>query len=80
MGRLTITLRETTHAALRREAARRNCSMASIVEESLQLRRILPCKSAQEVVAEARRSAGLSATEADAIALEETARYRTRRR
>ena len=80
VGRLTIELAETTHSALRQEAARRNRSIASIVEESLRMRGIPQAKSVQSIVAKARAQAGLDAAEADAIALEETARYRMGRR
>ena len=80
MGRLTIELADTTHSALRQEAERRNRSMASIVEESLHMRGIPQGKSVHGIVAKARAHAGLGAAEADAIALEETARYRMGRR
>lgn len=72
MVRLTISLAERTHRALKEAAARQNRSMAAIIEESLRLRGIQPVESAQELVARARQSAGLDAEEAMELALEET--------
>ena len=72
MVRLTISLAERTHRALKEAAARQNRSMAAIIEESLRLRGIQPVESAQALVARARRTAGLDAEKAVALALEET--------
>lgn len=79
MARLTISLAERTHRALKEAAARQNRSMAAIIEESLQLRGIQPVETAQELVAKARRNAGLDAEEAMAMALEETGNFRAGR-
>jgi len=79
MARLTISLAERTHRALKEAAARQNRSMAAIIEESLQLRGIQPVETAQELVAKARRNAGLDAEEAMALALEETGNFRAGR-
>ena len=76
MVRLTISLAERTHRALKEAAARQNRSMAAIIEESLRLRGIQPVDSARELVARARRTAGLDAEEAMALASEETRNYR----
>ena len=76
MPRLTITLPERTHRALKEAAARQNRSMASIVEESLELRGIQPCETAVEIVARAQANAGLTDYEAMATAIEETRRHR----
>ena len=54
MVRLTISLADRTHRALKEAAARQNRSMASIIEESLTLRGIQPLDSAREIVAKAR--------------------------
>jgi len=79
MARLTISLAERTHRALKEAAARQNRSMAAIIEESLQLRGIQPVETAQELVAKARRNAGLDAEEAMTLALEETGNFRAGR-
>lgn len=79
MVRLTISLAERTHRALKETAARQNRSMAAIIEESLRLRGIQPVESAKELVARARRTAGLDAEEAMAVALEETGNSRAGR-
>lgn len=76
MPRLTITLTDRTHRALKEAAARQGRSMGSLIEESLELRGILPSDAALEIVARARSSAGLSNEEAMAIAVRETRHYR----
>ena len=76
MPRLTISLADRTHRALKEAAARQNRSMASIIEESLELRGILPCETAREIVARARSNAVLDADDAMALAVEETRRFR----
>jgi plasmid stability protein len=76
MPRLTISLTDRTHRALKEAAARHGRSMGSLIEESLELRGILPSDTAQEIVARARSSAGLSNEEAMTIAVRETRHYR----
>jgi len=76
MPRLTISLTDRTHRALKEAAARQGRSMGSLIEESLELRGILPTDSAQEIVARARSSAGLNDEEAMAIAVRETRLHR----
>ena len=76
MPRLTITLAERTHRALKEAAARQNRSMGAIVEESLVLRGIQPIDSARQIVARARAKSGLNADDAMAVAVEETRRFR----
>lgn len=72
MIRLTISLAERTHRALKEAAARQNRSMASIIEESLELRGIQPYDNASEIVARARAKSGMDADRAMALAVEET--------
>ena len=79
MARLTISLADRTHRALREAAARQNRSMASIIEESLELRGIRPYDTAKEIVAKARTNSGLDADDAMALAVEETRRFRVGR-
>lgn len=76
MPRLTISLTDRTHRALKEAAARQGRSMGSLIEESLELRGILPSDAALEIVARARSSAGLSNEDAMAIAVRETRHYR----
>ena len=79
MPRLTITFAERTHRALKATAARQNRSMASIIEESLELRGIQPYEASIEIVARAQANAGLTDDEAMATAIEETRRNRETR-
>ena len=77
MSRLTISLADRTHRALKEAAARQNRSMGSIIEESLELRGIRPpCDTAKEVVAKARAKSGLNADDAMVLAVKETRRFR----
>lgn len=76
MGRLTITLASGTHRALKEAAARQNRSMASIIEESLELRGIQPSDTVRQIVANARARSPLDSAKAMTLALEETRRFR----
>ena len=76
MGRLTITLASDTHRALKEAAARQNRSMASIIEESLELRGIQPSDTVRALVANARARSGLDSGQAMTLAVEETRRFR----
>lgn len=72
MGRLTISLDDKMHQALKETAARQRRSIASIIEESLIYRGIRARTDARDLVARARRHAGLADDEALTIAVEET--------
>ncbi len=76
MPRLTISLTDSIHRALREAAARQNRSMGSIIEESLELGGIRPYDTVREIVAKARAKSGLSADDAMVLAVEETRRLR----
>lgn len=78
MPRLTISLADRTHRALKEAAARQNRSMSSIVEESLELRGIRSSETAKELVAKARAASGLKADDALVLAVEATRRFRDR--
>lgn len=78
MSRLTITLDDDLHRALKETAARQGRSIASIIEESLRLRGIQGQASARALVAEARQRAQLDADEAMSLAVEETRNTRRR--
>lgn len=72
MSRLTITLDDSLHQALKEAATRQGRSIGKIIEESLMLRGIKPIKTARELVARARRQSGLSEQDALQLAIEET--------
>ena len=76
MGRLTITLANDTHRALKEAAARQNRSMAAIIEERLELRGIQPYDTVRQIVAKARAHSGLDSGQAMTLALDETGQYR----
>ena len=76
MTRLTITLADRTHRALKEAAARQGRSMASIIEESLEMRGIRPLDTAREIVASVRARSRLDADAVMELAVEETARHR----
>lgn len=78
MSRLTITLDDDLHRALKETAARQGRSIASIIEESLRLRGIKGQASARVLVAQARERAQLDPNEALALAVEETRAARKR--
>lgn len=72
MSRLTITLDDDLHRALKETAARQGRSIASIIDESLRLRGIQDQASARVLVAQARQRSQLTADDAMAVAVEET--------
>lgn len=80
MPRLTISLADRTHRALKDTAARQNRSMGSIIEESLELRGIRPYDTARAIVAKARAKSGLNADDAMVLAVKETQRFRDEQR
>ena len=78
MTRLTITLDDALHQALKEAAARQGRSIGKIIEEGLLLRGIKPMTSARDLVARARQQAGMDEADAIALAVEETRRHRAR--
>ena len=76
MTRLTITLADRTHRALKEAAARQGRSMAAIIEESLEMRGIRTLESAREIVASVRERSALDADAAMALAVNETRLHR----
>jgi hypothetical protein len=68
MPRLTITLSEERHRALKEAAAKRHQSIASLIEESLDFYGIKSGESAAELVTRARSRSVLSEDEALGIA------------
>ncbi|MDE2943326.1 MAG: ribbon-helix-helix protein, CopG family [Gemmatimonadota bacterium] len=76
MPRLTISLSDSTHRALKEASARQGRSMGAIIEESLELRGVRPIDTARDIVARARAQARLEADEAAAVAVRETRLHR----
>lgn len=72
MSRLTITLDDDLHQALKETAARQGRSIGKIIEEGLILRGIKPLESAKKLVAQARQHADMNDAEALALAISET--------
>jgi len=80
MARLTITLSDERHAALKEAAARRQRTIGLLIEESLEAYGIKTRQSAEQLVAAARRRAALTEAEAMRLALRETRAVRRPRR
>lgn len=78
MTRLTISLDDSLHQALKEAAARQGRSIGKIIEEGLLLRGIKPMASARELVAQARQRAGMDEVSAMELALAETRGHRAR--
>ncbi|MEM7218206.1 MAG: ribbon-helix-helix protein, CopG family [Pseudomonadota bacterium] len=78
MSRLTITLDDELHRALKETAARQGRSITSIIEESLRLRGIKSRSSAQALVSRSRERAAMEADDAVTLATEETRAARQR--
>jgi len=78
VSRLTITLDDSIHQALKEAAARQGRSIGKIIEEGLVLRGIKPMESARQLVARARRNAACDEDKALNMAVEETRAARER--
>mgnify|MGYP001004225983 CR=1 FL=1 len=76
MSRLTITLDDDLHRALRETAARQGRSIGKIIEESLHLRGIKSGESAAKLVVRARAKAQCNEKDAVHLAVEETSAHR----
>ena len=78
MARLTITLSDERHRALREAAVSRRKTIGQLVEESLEFYGIKTARSAERLVAKARAQASLSEAEALRLAVAETRAARRR--
>ena len=76
IGRLTITLDDNLHRAIKETAARQGRSIGQIIEESLQFRGIKPMETARKLVERARSHARYEEEEAIRLAVEETRAHR----
>lgn len=71
MSRLTITISEARYRALKEAAVQRNKTIGQLVDESLEFYGIKTREDARALVQRARRRAGLSETQAMALAQKE---------
>ncbi len=78
MTRLTITLSDERHRALKEAAARRNTTIKRLIEESLDSYGIKTTESATALVAAARERSRLAEAAALNLAVEETRAERQR--
>ncbi len=78
MARITITLSDEKHRAIKEAAARQGKTIGEIIDESLDFYGIKTAKSAAALVAKARQNAGLTEDEARKLAVEETRAERQR--
>ena len=78
MARLTITLTDERHRALREAAVKRGKTIGQLIEESLEFYGIKSARSAEELVAKARTRAALGEAEAVRLAVKETRAARRR--
>jgi len=72
MSRLTITLPDEVHRALKEAAATRRRTIGDLVAESLERYGIKPVEAARDLVARARSHSRLDEKEALEVAVEET--------
>jgi len=78
MARLTITLSDERHRALREAAVQRGKTIGQLIEESLAFYGIKSARSADELVAKARARSSLTEAQALRLALAETRAARRR--
>ena len=78
MARLTVTLSDERHRALREAAATRDKTIGQLIEESLEFYGIKTVRSAESLVAKARKRAALNEAEAVRLAVAETRAVRRR--
>lgn len=79
MARLTVTLDDDVHQALKEAAARRRRTIGELIEESLRFYGIKRQEDVDELVAAARERSALGVEEAMDLAVRETAAARRRR-
>ena len=80
MPRLSITLSEERHRAVKETAARRGTTITAIIDESLEACGIKGQARAEDLVARARARSSLSPEEAERLAVAEVRAYRAERR
>lgn len=72
MSRITISLPDDLHRALKESAARRGTTIGDLVAESLEFYGIKSLEDARRIVQSARDSSGLAQGEALEVAVSET--------
>ena len=77
MARITISLSDDRHRALKEAAVRQGKTIGRLVEESLELYGVRSVESAAQLVARARGNAGLSEEDALEVAVDETLAVRS---
>ena len=77
MSRLTITLSDDMHRAVKEAAARQGRSIASIIEESLEFRGLRPRTDVRRLVSEARGRCKMSEDQAMRLAVDEIRLHRS---
>jgi len=78
MARLTISLSDERHRALREAAVKRRKTIGQLIEESLEFYGIKTLRNAEELVAKARAHASLGDADAVRLAVAETRAARRR--
>ena len=78
MARLTITLSDERHRALREAAAKRGKTIGQLIDESLEFYGIKRTRSAEQLVAKARARASLREADALRVSVAETRAARRR--
>jgi hypothetical protein len=78
MARLTVTLRDDLHRALKEAAARRRKTIGQLLEESLDFYGIKSTEAAEALVSRARDNAAMTERDALALAVTETKAHRRR--
>ncbi len=79
MARLTITLSDEHHRALKEAAARRGSTIGKIIQASLDAYGVKTVAAARSLVARARERASLGEDDATVLAVEETCATRSAR-
>ncbi len=79
MARLTITLPDPVHQALKEAAARRKTTIGALISESIEHYGIKTELTAAEIVAQAQAAAGLTEEQALELAVRETRAARAER-
>jgi hypothetical protein len=79
MPRLSITLSEERHKAVKEAAARRGATITAIIDESLEACGIKSQARAEDLVARARARSSLTPAQAERLAVAEVRAYRAGR-
>ena len=78
MGRLTISLKDDLHQALKETAARQGRSIGKIIEEGLELRGVKPMSRARDLLMKARGASKMTEEQAAELAVKEVRASRGR--